>query len=52
VDGDEMGTLPINDLRLPLGTREIVVKEPDNTIRRQVVVVTNNAPMKVVVPQP
>jgi hypothetical protein len=51
VDGDHVGKLPIQDLRLPLGTHEIVLKLPDNATRRQVAVITNGAPMKVVVSQ-
>jgi hypothetical protein len=41
----------VKDFRLPLGTREIVFKLPDNTTRRQVAVIKNNAPMKVVASQ-
>jgi hypothetical protein len=51
VDGDVAGKLPMKDLRLPLGTREFVFKLPGNDTRRQVVVLTNKAPMKVAVPQ-
>jgi hypothetical protein len=47
VDGEPAGKLPVRDLRLPLGTREIVFKLPDNTTRRQVAVIKNGAPMKV-----
>jgi hypothetical protein len=51
VDGEVAGKLPMKDLRLALGTREFVFKLPSNETRRQVVVLTNKAPMKVAVPQ-
>jgi len=51
VDGDVVGKLPMKDLRLALGTREFVFKLPDGSTRRQVVVLTNKAPMKVSAPQ-
>jgi serine/threonine protein kinase len=50
VDGEVVGKLPLKDLRLALGTREFVFKMPDNSTRRQVVVLTNKAPMKIAVP--
>jgi hypothetical protein len=50
VDGDPVGKLPLKDLRLALGTREFVFRGPDNNSRRQVVVLTNNGPMKVSTP--
>lgn len=51
VDGEAAGKLPLKDLRLPLGTREIVFKLPDNSTRRQVAVITNKGPMKVAASQ-
>jgi hypothetical protein len=51
VDGEVAGKLPMKDVKLALGTREFVFKLPNGETRRQVVVLTNKAPMKVAVPQ-
>jgi hypothetical protein len=48
VDGEAVGKLPLTDLRLPLGTRDVVFKQPESGARRQVVTVTNRAPVRVV----
>ncbi len=47
VDGEPMGKLPLTGLQVPLGTRDFVIKHPDHGEKRQVVTVTNHAPMRV-----
>jgi hypothetical protein len=49
VDGEAMGKLPLTGLQVPLGTRDFVIKHPDHGEKRQVVTVTNHAPMRVTI---
>jgi hypothetical protein len=47
IDGQSVGTTPLADLRVPVGSREIVLKHPQLGERRVVVDVTLLAPVEV-----
>jgi hypothetical protein len=47
VDGEPMGKLPLTGLQVSLGTRDFVVRHPDHGEKRQVVTVTQLAPVRV-----
>jgi hypothetical protein len=48
VDGESVGTSPLGPLRVPVGTREVMMRHPTLGERRQVVSVTYSAPARVV----
>ncbi|HUL74112.1 MAG TPA: PEGA domain-containing protein [Vicinamibacterales bacterium] len=48
LDGKDIGTTPIANLDVPLGTHELVFRHPQLGERRQSVVVTAKAPVRVV----
>ena len=48
LDGKEIGTTPVANLEVPLGTHELVFRHPQFGERRQAVVVTAKAPVRVV----
>jgi hypothetical protein len=47
VEGEHVGTLPLGDISVPLGTREVLVRHPQLGERRQMVDVTYGAPTQV-----
>ena len=47
VEGEHVGTLPLGDISVPLGTREVLVRHPLFGERRQTVEVTYGAPTQV-----
>jgi hypothetical protein len=47
VEGEHVGTLPLGDIPVPLGTREVLVRHPLFGERRQTVEVTYGAPTPV-----
>ncbi len=47
VEGEHVGTLPLADISVPLGTREVLVRHPQFGERRQTVEVTYGAPTQV-----
>jgi hypothetical protein len=47
VEGEHVGTLPLGDISVPLGTREVLVRHPLFGERRQMVEVTYGAPTQV-----
>jgi len=48
LDGKEIGTTPVANLDVPLGTHELVFRHPQFGERKQTVVVTAKAPVRVV----
>jgi len=48
VDGQPVGTAPVGQIQVAVGTREILMRHPTLGERRQVVSVTYNAPLRVV----
>ncbi len=48
LDGKEIGTTPIANLDVPLGSHELVFRHPQLGERKQTVVVTARAPVRVV----
>jgi hypothetical protein len=48
VDGRPVGTTPVANLELPLGTHEVIWRHPQLGERRQTVVVTLTAPLRLV----
>ncbi len=48
LDGREIGTTPIANLQVPLGTHELIFRHPQLGERRQSVIVTAKAPMRIV----
>jgi hypothetical protein len=51
VDGQRVGTLPMGDVAVPLGTREVIVRHPVFGERHQTVDVTYGAPTQVALGQ-
>jgi hypothetical protein len=49
VDGRSVGSTPIANLEVPLGTHEIVCRHPQLGERRQIVTVTLKTPLRVVI---
>jgi len=47
VEGEHVGTLPLGDISVPLGTREVLVRHPLFGERRQTVEVTYGSPTQV-----
>ena len=47
MEGEHVGTLPLGDISVPLGTREVLVRHPLFGERRQTVEVTYGAPTQV-----
>ena len=47
VEGEHVGTLPLGDISVPLGTREVLVRHPQFGERRQTVEVTYGSPTQV-----
>lgn len=47
IDGRSVGTTPLADVRLPVGSHDIVWRHPDLGERRQTVVVTAGAPVRI-----
>jgi serine/threonine-protein kinase len=48
LDGKDIGTTPVANLDVPLGTHELIFRHPQFGERRQTVVVTAKAPVRVV----
>jgi hypothetical protein len=48
LDGKEIGTTPVANLDVPLGTHELIFRHPQLGERRQSIVVTTKAPVRVV----
>ena len=48
LDGKEIGTTPVANLDVPLGTHELIFRHPQFGEKRQSIVVTAKAPMRVV----
>ena len=51
VEGAHVGTLPMNDIAVPLGTREVIVRHPVYGERKQTVEVTYGATTQIALPQ-
>ncbi len=51
VEGEHVGTLPLGDISVPLGTREVLVRHPMFGERRQTVEVTYGSPRQITMMQ-
>ena len=51
VEGEHVGTLPLGDISVPLGTREVLVRHPLFGERRQTVEVTYGSPRQITLMQ-
>jgi hypothetical protein len=49
IEGEHVGAVPLGDIPVPIGTREVVVRHPQFGERRQSVEVTSGAPTEVTI---